>query len=142
MSNVPTPVSGSARVLSGHVELSLTLPLAPRRTVADTAGHSSPVELPAGPEPTHAPDFASVNWYGTIYTFSKKQRLVVANLWRAHEEGYEWLSQESLLDAADSDCQRLRDLFRGHPAWDAMIVSALPSGGPPGGYRLAAPCSE
>lgn len=85
------------------------------------------------PGVTHGADFAAVSWYGTLYTFTKKQRIIVASLWAAWEAGYHWLTQERLLEDAESDCSRLRDLFRGHPAWGTMIVSK--SGGEI--YRLA-----
>lgn len=120
------PLHGSARLTNGRVELSLTVPI------------DAPLPAPAtGPGPTRGPDFAAVNWFGTVYTFSGKQRSVVAALWRAKEEGYEWVSQEALLEAAESDCSRLRDLFRGHPAWGSMIVQAMLHGGPAGAYGLA-----
>jgi hypothetical protein len=47
------------------------------------------------------------------------------------------LSQETLLEVAESDCERLRWLFKGHPAWGTMIVSAIHFGGPLGSYKLA-----
>lgn len=97
----------------------------------------SPGLLPA--RPTHSPDFASVNWHGAVYTFSPKQRSVVAALWRAMDDGHHWVGQDALLELAESDCGRVRDLFRGHPAWGAMVVSAADGDGPPGAYRLAGP---
>jgi hypothetical protein len=36
-----------------------------------------------------------------------------------------------LLNAVESNADHLRDLFRGHPAWNAMIVKGR------AGYRLA-----
>lgn len=86
---------------------------------------------------THSPDFSAVAWRGEQFTFSRKQRLVVAALWLAREDGYDWVSTETLLDAAESDGGRVRALFGKHPAWGTLIVSALDAGGTPGTYRLA-----
>jgi hypothetical protein len=98
-----------------------------------------PVQQLANPcgADAHSPDFASVRWRGTLYTFSRKQRAIVAALWRAREQGYEWVSSETLLEAAESNGGRVRELFKGHPAWGVMIVSAVADGGTPGTYRLS-----
>lgn len=137
----PAPIHGTARVNRGRVEVQLSVPIDP---AADAdATDSSTQAFPSGPpaaEPgtaTHSPGFACVNWYGVVYSFSFKQRLVVAALWQARDEGHPWLTQETLAEAAESDCSRIRDLFRRHPAWGTMIVSGIMRGGPPGSYRLA-----
>jgi hypothetical protein len=74
-------------------------------------------------DPLPSPDFAAVSWQGRLFCFSRKQRVVVGQLFQAREKGYHFVSQDHLLKAADSDCHRLRDLFRGHPAWGDLIVS-------------------
>ena len=84
-----------------------------------------------------SPDFSCVVWRGERFTFSRKQRLVMAALWRAREEGYDWVSSETLLEAAESDGGRVRNLFARHPAWGTLIVPAMDAGGSPGTYRLA-----
>lgn len=104
-----------------------------------------PAPPPPAPPPagavTHGPDFAAVNWGGRVFTFAPKQRSVVAALFRAREDGHGWVGQDALLEIADSDCHRLRDLFRGHPAFGTLIVGAVEAGGPPGAYRLAEPAA-
>ena len=81
----------------------------------------------------------AVRWGETVYTFTLKQRMVVAALREARELGVHWVSGDALMEAAESDNNRLRDLFRGHPAWGTLIVSGLQAGGRAGMYRLAEP---
>ena len=132
-------VNGSVRIgADGSAEVSLKLPFAG----IDAA--SKP--LPNSPDPpslayddstrAHSPDFTSVRWDGELYKFSPRQRIIVAALWEAKESGCEFVGQEYLLELAESAVTRIRDLFKHHPAWGKMIVSAVP-GGPPGAYRLA-----
>jgi hypothetical protein len=79
-----------------------------------------------------------VEWNNRRYTFvGQKQRVVVAALWRAREEGEDCVLAEVLLTLADSDGGKVRDLFRRHPAWGELIVPGHLCGGPPGSYRLA-----
>lgn len=89
------------------------------------------------PDVSHAPDFASVVWRGYRFTFSRKQRRAVALLFQARDEGYDYVSQEMLLDAAESDQLRLRELFRDNAAWGVMIVSGLETGGCSGTFRIS-----
>lgn len=70
----------------------------------------------------HSPDFASAMWKGVKYRFTKIQRMVVRELWRAWENGTPELSQEYLLEVAESSSAKLSDVFSGHPAWGVMIV--------------------
>lgn len=134
------PRQGSVRLTRDGADLILHVPLA-HLPEAQPAG--PPVELPATAEPppagrrAHAPDFATVVWDGELYTFTPRQRSVVAALWRAREDAYHFLTQEELLEAAESEGKRLRDLFRWHPSWGRLIVSGVPYGGRLGTYRLA-----
>lgn len=135
-------MKGEAEIVGNEVRVGFTLPLlgtinvdAPPRRVAE------PEELP--PEKsraTHSPGFTAVNWFGTVYYFTPKQRRVVASLWQAWkgEEGDGAIHQDVLLSDAESDQQKLRDLFdRGdHPAWGTMIIAALDRGGQRGCYML------
>ena len=95
---------------------------------------------PAGPRaaPWHAPDFASVNWFGTVYRFTANQRKAVAVLWEAWANGADAVDQKTLLEASGSFAIRLRDVFAHgtHPAWRTMIV---PLRVPRGCYALQAP---
>ncbi len=139
---MPDPINKSAvRLIDGRVELelSVSVPIAP--SDSPPRKQATPPTPDAAPDPasssSHSRDFASVNWRGTVYTFTPTQRLVVAALWQAREDGHPFMSQEALLDAAESDGRKLRDVFRNHPAWNVMIVQGLAAGGPLGTYRLA-----
>ena len=74
------------------------------------------------PSCAHSPDFASVNWNGTVYKFTKIQRIVVRELWQAKENGTPELSQEYLLETAESNSAKLSDLFQHNAAWGTVIV--------------------
>lgn len=132
-----SPVRGTARIAEdGSLDLNLKM-----EYVEMTPPPIGLVERPQAnhERATHSPDFASVNWYGEIYSFRGKQRAIVAMLWDAMEQGYRWVGQDVLLQQADSDCGRLRDLFKCHPSWGTLIVQAVFYGGPIGGYGLADP---
>lgn len=90
---------------------------------------------PAGPrpwdgQPWHAPDFSVVRWPGhPEYVFGEKQATVVGVLWDARFDGScPDVGQQTLLHAAESDGQRLRDLFRNHPAWGELVVQGARAG--------------
>jgi hypothetical protein len=91
------------------------------------------------PEALHSPDFRSVNWFGRPYRFSELQAACVRALWEAWEQGTPELSQQTILEAAESDQTRLDHVFRNrgrqpHPAFGSMIVSTGQ-----GVYRLQPP---
>lgn len=102
---------------------------------ADATGFNEP---PAGAA-SHSSDFASVNWFGQIYTFTKPQQKVVAALWSAWEQGNPFLSQASLLAVAGSNGLRLRDVFKNSLAWGTVIQHGPRCGGSLGTYRLVEP---
>ncbi len=81
----------------------------------------------------HSADFASVAWRGKTFSFTGSQSVVVRELWRAWSRETPELRQETLLAAAGSDAGRLSDLFKGHPAWNVLIVP----GASRGTFRLA-----
>ena len=86
----------------------------------------------------HTSDFRSVNWFGTLYTFTANQAKCVAILWEARENGTPDLEGLTIVTQADVQQARLVDVFKGkgrmHPAWKTMIVSQTK-----GDYRLAEP---
>jgi hypothetical protein len=134
----------SATVRGNAVEVRLLVPLdrPAKQTKLPKPSPASDPMLPVSPNAervTHSPDFASVNWYGTVYTFTPPQSLAVAALFRAREEGYLWLSTETLLQVAESSGSRVSDVFKNNPAWKRMIVPAIAESGTPGTYRLAEP---
>lgn len=90
-------------------------------------------------KPAHSSDFSTVNWFGKMYFFSGKQRLIVAHLWQEWDNGTPCVNQADLLDAADSECLRLRDLFKRNSAWGEMIQPGHLHDGKPGTYCLAKP---
>ena len=90
----------------------------------------------------HSQDFASVNWFGKTYEFTKRQAACVRLLWAEWERGRLGLAEETIGEEVDSAADRFRlmhvfrDKSRGaHPAWETMIVR----GGPRGVFRLAEP---
>lgn len=88
----------------------------------------------SGPAPKHTEGFRRVYWPGLgEFTFSWKQGAAVRELWAAWEEQSPGVSQEAVLQAAESDCARLYDLFRRHSAWGVLIIQGDKSGT----YRLA-----
>jgi hypothetical protein len=91
------------------------------------------------PPVDHSDNFNSVVWFGKQYTFTVKQAKVIERLWRAWERKIPAVPLVDLLEAADSDAKRLRDVFKPgqtvNPAWkDKMIIEAGK-----GAYRLSAP---
>jgi hypothetical protein len=119
-------ITGSARLNGRKVSVTYDVPL------------FDPPHVPA-PRPTkgvasHDKGFAWVDWFGVIFQFTGPQRRVVGHLWKAAGE-LRSVEQGQLLDAADcTEVARLRDLFRGHPAWETMIV---PDDEQPGHYKLS-----
>lgn len=102
---------------------------------------TQPPEHPAEPppkkhqgEPWHNTDFSRLKWPGLPeMTFGAKQAAIVSALWDAAEDDDTERDQAELLRLADSECTRLSDLFRGHPAWGVVIVRGTKRGS----YRLA-----
>jgi hypothetical protein len=97
---------------------------------AAAVGEPPPAAPPPTPGPSPAPtgfprhckDFRFVHWFGTDYTFTPTQAAVVRQLWEAWEDGTPGLGQETLLEGAGSTGDRLRDVFRGSPAWGTLVV--------------------
>jgi len=98
----------------------------------DRAGSNTSTEQTPREEPTladrlkpatHGPDFRDVNWYGTKHVFSPNQAACIRILWEAWEQGNPWVSDGTVLQKSGvGDRQRLRDVFKNHPAWGTMIV--------------------
>lgn len=113
MKSKPQFIPSVARVLDGkiHIEVDIAASTVPER------GHwrAAPTVLCDG-KGVAAPDFATITWFGRLFTFGKKQAIVLGELWVARSEGYEWVTQEHLLLEADAGSACLRDLFRNHPA--------------------------
>jgi hypothetical protein len=92
----------------------------------------------AGDDPSaaaHSPDFRSVRWFGTEHAFGPNQAACVKVLWEAWQNGTPDVGGKTLLETAEASTERIDVVFRGNPAWGAMIVK----GNTKGSYRLAKP---
>lgn len=107
----------------------------------------SDAEVHLNGPPSHSPDFTSVDWYGTRYTFAKgNQARTVMVLWEVWKSGGHSLTQETIGERIDSSANRfeLSKVFRRrksvgrgydpHPAWGTMIQQDGK-----GSYRLVSP---
>lgn len=85
----------------------------------------------SAPTVLHSPDFASVNWFGTLYEFTTNQAACIKVLWEAWQAGTPTLSQREILEAAGVSSERLDKVFEEkkqgklikNPAWTDMIDS-------------------
>lgn len=118
--------SVSASLENGVVTVSAAVTLPPPTTEEQLQAASRGIR--------YSNDYAAVKWGDVTFSFSKKQRRVVHALMAAWRDG-QAAHQTSLLDAADSEANRLRDLFRDHPAWGTMIAP----GEEVGTYRIVTP---
>ncbi len=80
----------------------------------------------------YSKDFRSVHWFGTDYSFTPIQAACIKVLWDAWAQGTLELGQQTILEEADADGNRLSDVFRASPAWKTMIVKGTTKGS----YRL------
>jgi hypothetical protein len=88
----------------------------------------------------HSPDFRSLNWFGTSYSFTANQAPVIQTLFESWKTGAPEVGSETLLSAVDDQAppERLATLFRAHNAWGTLIVD----GESKGTKRLAEPDQE
>lgn len=98
--------------------------------VSESASKSQPAR--------HGPDFRSVHWYGTDYSFTVMQAAVVAVLWESWKNGTPDVGNAKLLSLAGGSGDRLRDVFKDHPAWGTIIVD----GKTKGSTRLCEPTGD
>lgn len=117
------------------VDARIVVRLHPDGAYEVTIDLDDPPAATAGPrvKAVHSPDYRVFDsGDGASYQFGPTQAAAVRVLHEAWVAGQPVLSQEAVLEAADSDSSRLADVFRRHPAWGVLIV---PAGG--GMYRLA-----
>ena len=76
----------------------------------------------------HSVDFRSVVWDGIPYALTGTQAAIVAILWAEWQAGTPEVSQAALLEGVGSLTARVRELFRGSPAWGTLIVSGSRKG--------------
>jgi len=81
---------------------------------------------------SYSPDYRSVISNGKSYTFTSRQAQAVEIL---HKEGNPELGQEYILEKLGDTSKRLRDTFKGHPAWGELIIA----GSRKGTFRLNIP---
>ena len=124
-----------------HALIQLAVPLqSPMGPVGEPYRAPSPKTVSADKKTAnHSPDFASINWFGRVYTFTRPQAEVVASLWQAWKDDCPFLSQYTLLEISGSESTRLRDVFKNHAAWGTMIQHGPACGGTMGTYRLLPP---
>jgi hypothetical protein len=76
----------------------------------------------------HSPDFRSVCWYETDYSFTENQAGIIRVLWEAWENGTPDVGHRCLLSQAGIDSARVQDVFKNkgqsHPAWGTMVVTS------------------
>jgi hypothetical protein len=80
----------------------------------------------------HSPDFRSLRWRRREYPFTERQAPVVKLLWDAWEDGAPDVGTATLLTAAGTTGDRLRDVFQDNEAWGTIIVPGTSRGT----YRL------
>jgi len=90
------------------------------------------------PKALHSLDFRSVKWFGTEFTFTSYQAACVKVLWKAWENGTSEVGGDTILLNAECENKRLKDVFKGHPAWGKMIKP----GSTKGAYQLIEPTSK
>ncbi len=84
----------------------------------------------------HSEDCSYLHWDGHDWHFKTDiQQAVVRLLVEAYEDGEPDVHQTDLLARAHTDCKRLRDVFKHHPAWGIVIVPGIK----PGTFRLCIP---
>lgn len=70
---------------------------------------------------SHSIDFACINWYGKLYTFTNNQAPVMRLLWENWQAGTPWVKQQTLLVETDSEAANLHDVFKRNDAWGEII---------------------
>lgn len=93
---------------------------------AESEGDEPPANV------AHSEDYRSLKWYGTEYSFTARQAPAVKILYENWEKGGPDVGGDYI--AENAECGRISDLFKGHPAWNSVIVSKTK-----GSYRLQEP---
>jgi hypothetical protein len=105
--------------------------------VSAAAENPVPPKAATPVRPKASPGFSTVDWYGTKYTFTPKERKIVEVLWDAAEQGMPELSLAEILEEARfKKDETLREIFKGNLAWQTMIKSVT---GRKGVYALNVP---
>jgi putative restriction endonuclease len=98
----------------------------------------APCPLQPSPDATearHSPDFRSVRWFGTLFTFTPVQAACVQILWETWTHDPPEVGQHYILENVGAESTKLSDVFKGRPAWGTMIRP----GSTRGAFRLEQP---
>lgn len=100
-----------------------------RLEVVRQAATPAPPEVEQGDKPPAPPsgfeetgDFSWVRWRGEEFTFSPQQARCVKILHENYINGKKPVSVKALLSEIESMSDRIRDVFKGHPALDKLIL--------------------
>lgn len=138
VATMPLPTNGSARRFGPPAIPPVTPPGSPPlafRACPDMAGRLKMMR----PRPTFSIDYTSCSWGELTFEFTKKQARVVEALDKAMRRNTPGIHGSSLLDESGYQEKggrtgaRLRDLFKGHPAWGILIVPSKTKGA----FRMA-----
>lgn len=76
----------------------------------------------------HSPDFHSVYHKEQLYSFTSSQAACIKLLFECWQNKTPEVGQEHIFTSIDSYSNRLRDIFKNHPAWNNLIVSGKAKG--------------
>lgn len=79
-------------------------------------------------ELVHTPDFRSACWRGETFCFTRQQASIIEVLHTWGEQGCLDLGEDFLLVESGSSAKQLRSLFRGHKAWNSLLVRGQTNG--------------
>ncbi len=122
-------IQAAMKVVTADVQVALSQPKEPApsndksETVQDLLAES-----PQERQARHSPDYRFVFWYGWKFPFTANQAVCVRMLWEANESGCPDIGDQTLLEAAECETNRLDHLFRGNAAWGTMIVPGMTKG--------------
>jgi len=70
----------------------------------------------------HSADYHSIRWRGEYYTLTHFQAASIKLLHEAYLNDTPDLSEQYIVTTIDSECKRMRDLFRNSPLWDTLVI--------------------
>lgn len=80
------------------------------------------------PDLVFSRDYRSCRWRTHKFEFTPTQAAMMEALYEEWSRGTPALAQETILDCGGSNASKLRDVFRGHPALNLLIVPGKSSG--------------
>ena len=76
----------------------------------------------------YSPDFHSVYHKEQLHSFTSSQAACVKLMFECWKNTTPEIGQEYILTSIDSNSNRLRDIFKNHPAWNNLIVPGKSKG--------------